>query len=187
MNQEEIDAINLRAARRARTTYADGVQDFAARADKAFSECGLERPRRPRAGEPGMNYRADVLEEFMAQTAKPENSEWFPSYLDSFDPKKAFVEGSTTSQGANALAENIFDAVAKGFQSPVGPERSCTRRDQTGREIIQPYGAHDAVWTQFTNGPKRGRIRTPHCQNDLPTATWAPAAGSDDAAAGAGG
>jgi hypothetical protein len=169
MDQREIAEWNLKAARQARNTYADGVQDFAARADKAFQECGLERPRRPRGGESGMPYRAYVMEEFLAQTAKPENFEWFPSQWGSFEPARVFVEGCTTPKSADALAENIFKDVADGFCAPRGPLRERVRSDHAGRQVTEFFGGpEDSTWEPFTWGRRVGRIFKPHCENDKP-------------------
>ena len=44
----------------------------------------------------------------------------------------------------------IEDAVAL-FKKPEGPERSCVRRDNAGREVTEFYGDEQAAWLPFTS------------------------------------
>ena len=107
---------------------------FQRRADEAFRLYGLGAPPRL-SSESLTNYRQRLCDG-----------------LKVYSDAAKEVDFSRIPRNALPPFEKILidDAIAR-FEKPEGPMRSCTRRDNAGREVTHFFGDEQLAWLPFTN------------------------------------
>jgi hypothetical protein len=121
----------------------ESVHEIRNRVAPVFHINGTEVPS-PQFGEEPERYHHRVLS--CAQGLLPPDHVW--SGIPLARQPLATVE--------RALVHDRIEA----FKAPVGPLRSLTERDRTGREIIHWYGSPEECWKPFKQEPRRA-IFTP--------------------------
>lgn len=120
---------------------------FQARADEALRLANLAAPPIA-AGELMRDYRRRLLHQVQ-------------THCD-VAPELRNIRAATLPREVLPIFEKqiIGGAVAR-FERPVGPLRSCVRRDHAGRETTMWFGDELEAWEAFTFGDKRVRLNRP--------------------------